>query len=213
MKINILIALLTVALGFPGAVCPLEITSPPSVPSFTSILFKQYRVNEYMAGADDGQIQEVKIVLRTNPHETDRRFDHLKFHKLFLSALQSRKHGWHVLFLPTSLRHQITADGWDPVNLQDGLVGYIPVYPATGDDAWLSTIVDYDLGLEVDIDLNFPARNKLTILTSLSVLGDSPLWNTMKYRGEPMEEYVEKVLDKFGEKLKEKYNLLDISNN
>jgi len=32
----------------------------------------------------------------------------------------------------------------------------------------------------------------------------------MKYRGEPLDEFVERVIKKFEEKLKEKYNLIDM---
>lgn len=203
------LALFIISSLSPGTAKAVDISAPPAKRSFTTVLYKPYRLNKYFSGDRGNQIQEVKIVLRTNPHETDRHFDSLQFHKIFLSALESAKYRWQALYLPTSFRHQINAGGWEVIGLQDGITAYRPVHPESKHDRWLTPIVDYDLGLTADIELNFPSRNKLTILTTLSVLGDSPLWNTMKYRGGSFEKYAHKVLDKFEEKLKENHNLVE----
>ncbi|MBN2683744.1 MAG: hypothetical protein JXR40_00560 [Pontiellaceae bacterium] len=185
----------------------LEISSPQTQRSFSTVLIKKFRTDGDMSGSRDGQIQEVKIVLRTNPHESDRGFDHRRFHELFKTTLE-RKYGWQTLLFPISDREYLNAElGLDPVALAGELIAYKPLRSGQGQSDLLTPVVDVDLGMAADIDLNFPARNELVILAALSVLGESPLWNTMKYRGEPMEEYVREVLDNFEEKLKENYNL------
>ena len=209
MSYRTVFCLVFILLACPICTMAVDISTPASNVSYVSILYKYFRLNDYTSDNFEGQIQEVKIILRTNPHESDWDFDHLKFHKVFLTTLESEKFGWHPLFLPTTVDQILNTQGWERIRISGGITAFKPTKPNLENRRWLTQIVDYDLGMKGDIELDFPPRNKLTIMVRLSVLGEDPLWNTMKYRGEPLNKFVDKVIRKFEQKLKENYNLID----
>ena len=177
------------------------VVAPVSPQTFSSVLYKTFILNVYPYT----QEEERWILVQTNPHETDRSFNHLAYHQKLLRSFMAA--GWQPYLFPKYSDEYPGHFDLEEIGIGNGILVYKPLSGRGKIERFFQLIVDFDLGIQADIMINFPSRNKFTFLTTMPIFGDSHLWNTFKYRGEPEEEYIRNnIIERFEEKLRQTHN-------
>lgn len=179
------------------------VVGPKAEDIYSSILYKSFTLNTLTYPYS--QEEERWIVLQTHPHITDKNFNHRKFHKKSLQHFMDA--GWRPYLIPNSYNEDLNTLGLDEVVLGSGLAVYRDIQPTPKHQGDFQIITDRYLGLEGDVIITFEDRKNFTFMATMPIYGDSPMWNTFKYRGEPIDKFIrKKIVERLENKLKEVHN-------
>jgi hypothetical protein len=176
------------------------VVASSSLRSYSSVLHKTFILDAYPYN----QEEEHWILVQTNPHEAEKNFNHLEYHQKFLRFFMDA--GWQPYLFP---KHSDEYPGYfdlEEIDIGNGVLAYKPLSDRGNLKRFFQDVVDRDLGIQADILINFPSGNKFTFLTTMPIFGDSPLWNTFKYRGESEEKFIRNIVERFEEKLRRTHN-------
>lgn len=157
---------------------------------YSTILHKNFSVDEYR-----GQKELRWILIQTNIPYFNEKFDYKKFHKDICESFV--KNGWEKYLLAKDefavYRNSINLGNDIYVYRKQPKIYKHKVVP----------IVNYSFDTRPDIEINFMDRRKLTFKVTIPEIDLSEMWNTFKYRGEPLERFFnETVVGKYEDALK-----------
>lgn len=167
------------------------LVSDTSPAAFSSVLHKTFKESKYK-----GAKIEKWISVQTNIPDFPVRIDFFEFHKSLCDSFVDN--GWEYYFLSedhSELFEQV-------VSLGNGI--YVYRDQSRRHRRPLVYVVDYKFDVIPDIEINFLDRNKLTFNVTIPEVSQDEMFNTFKYRGEPLEEFFKKnVVSQYELRLRE----------